>query len=75
MTKQLTHCTEYPLWSETYDGATVAKDCSDTPKNITGNAGDVKVAKYTVAGELDSITLTEKGTPTVSGEDPDREIQ
>jgi hypothetical protein len=60
MTAKLTLCTEYPLWRGTYDGATTKEDCSDTPA-VTGNRGDVKVANYTVAGELDSITLTEKG--------------
>jgi len=61
MTENLTLCSEYPLWRGTYDGTTAKEDCSDTPKNITGNAGDVKVADYTVEGELDSITLTDKG--------------
>lgn len=75
MTEKLTLCTEYPLWRGTYDAETATEDCSDTPKTITGNAGDVKVANYTVDGELDSITLTEKGTPTVTGEYPDPELQ
>jgi hypothetical protein len=73
MTEKLTLCTEYPLWRGTYDETTATEDCSDTPKNITGNAGDVKVANYAVDGELDSITLTEKGTPTVAEEDPNPE--
>ena len=66
MTAKLTLCTEYPLWRGTYDGATSKADCSDTPGNITGNAGDVKVAKYSVGGELDSITLTDKGLPSIA---------
>jgi hypothetical protein len=65
MTKNLTLCTEYPLWRGTYDGATAKEDCSDTPA-VTGNRGDVKVADYTVEGELDSITLTEKGVSSAT---------
>jgi hypothetical protein len=63
MTENLTLCTEYPLWRGIYDGTTAKEDCSDTP-DVTGNAGDVKVAMYNVEGELDSITLTDKGIPT-----------
>jgi hypothetical protein len=75
MTEKLTLCTEYPLWRGTYDGDTAKADCSDTPGNITGNAGDVKVAKYSVGGELDSITLTDKGLPSIVREpnDPHRQ--
>lgn len=64
MTANLTLCSEYPLWRGTYGEETAKADCSDTPKNITGNEGDVKVANYTVEGELDSITLTDKGLPS-----------
>jgi hypothetical protein len=65
MTANLTLCTEYPLWRGIYDGVTVKEDCSDTPA-VTGNAGDVKVANYSVQGELDSITLTEKGVSSTT---------
>ena len=75
MPAKLTYCTEYPLWRGTYDGATATEDCSDTPRNITGNAGDVKVANYTVDGELDSITLTDKGLPSFTPRVPDPHIE
>jgi hypothetical protein len=75
MTASLAYCTEYPLWRGTYDGTTAKEDCSDTPKSVNGNAGDVKVANYAVDGELDSITLTDKGLPTIARKVTDPPIE
>jgi hypothetical protein len=56
MTKDLTRCSEYPLWSD-YNPLSVISDCGNTPVGLSPDNGRVHVTDYSVIRETDTINL------------------